>query len=49
MKEIKVTGVSVEYHWQVKVEAAKRRLTIKDFLKGAVDYIIENKVQLTNK
>ena len=47
MKELK-TGVNDKYHWQVKVEAAKRKLTMKDFLIRAVDHIIENKVSLIN-
>ena len=48
MKELK-TGVGDEYHWLVKVEAAKRKLTMKDFIIGAVDHIIENKVPLASK
>jgi hypothetical protein len=48
MKELK-TSVSGEYHWQVKIEAAKRKLTMKDFLIGAVDHIIDNKVPLAIK
>ena len=46
MKDLKVKGIPEESHWSIKVEAASRKLTMKDFVLRATQYVIDNDIRL---
>ena len=46
MKDLKVKGIPEESHWAIKVEAASRKLTMKDFVLRATQYVIDNDIRL---
>ena len=41
-KAIKITRCTEDEHWAIKLEATKRKMTIKDFILKSAKYFIDN-------
>ena len=46
IKELRVKQVSLEEHRKIKIEAAKRDMSIKDLVLKAIDHVIKNDIEL---
>jgi len=46
MKDLKVKDIPDESHWRLKVEAAERMMTLKDFILACTHHVINNQIKL---
>ena len=46
MKNLKINAVDETAHWKIKVEAASRKMTLKNFVIKAIEYVVDNNIKL---